>query len=93
MTTRDVMPGTGAMRLDGDSDAILSDYAPDAIVATPDGVGSEHDYIRAELRGAPSAHQLAGTDVLDPGAGRRAVPHLSVLTATAQTSSSEPTHS
>jgi hypothetical protein len=32
--------------VDGDLDAILSDYAPDAIVATPDGIGSGHDYIR-----------------------------------------------
>jgi hypothetical protein len=32
--------------LDGDLDTILSDYAPDAIVATPDGIGSGHDYIR-----------------------------------------------
>ena len=40
------MPGTNAMRLDGDLDAILSDYAPDAIVATPDGIGSGHDSIR-----------------------------------------------
>jgi hypothetical protein len=32
--------------LDGDLDVILSDYASDAIVATPDGIGSGHDYIR-----------------------------------------------
>ena len=32
--------------LDGDLDAIHSDYAPDATVATPDGIGSGHDYIR-----------------------------------------------
>jgi ketosteroid isomerase-like protein len=31
----------------GDLDAILSDYAPDAIAATPDGIGSGHNYIRA----------------------------------------------
>lgn len=32
--------------LDGDLDAILSDYAPDAIAATPEGIGTGHDYIR-----------------------------------------------
>jgi hypothetical protein len=31
----------------GDLDAVLSDYAPDAIAATPDGIGSGHNYIRA----------------------------------------------
>ena len=47
MTTRDVYDRHTRRELDGDLDAILSDYAPDAIVATPDGIGSGHDYIRA----------------------------------------------
>jgi hypothetical protein len=46
MTTRDVYDRHTRRELDGDLDAILSDYAPDAIVATPDGIGSGHDYIR-----------------------------------------------
>jgi hypothetical protein len=47
MTTRDVYDCHMSHELDGDLDAILSDYAPDAIIATPDGIGSGHDYIRA----------------------------------------------
>jgi hypothetical protein len=46
MTTRDVYDRHLSHEVDGDLDAILSDYAPDAIVATPDGIGSGHDYIR-----------------------------------------------
>jgi hypothetical protein len=46
MTTRDVYDRHTRHELDGDLDAIVSDYAPDAIVATPDGIGSGHDYIR-----------------------------------------------
>jgi hypothetical protein len=47
MTTRDVYDRHLRHELDGELDAIVSDYAPDAIVATPDGIGSGHDYIRA----------------------------------------------
>jgi hypothetical protein len=46
MTTRDVYDRHTRHELDGDLDGILSDYAPDAIVATPDGLDSGHDYIR-----------------------------------------------
>ena len=46
MTTRDVYGRHTRHELDGDLDAILGGYAPDAIVATPDGMGSGHDYIR-----------------------------------------------
>ena len=47
MTTRDVYDRHMRHELGGDLDAILTDYAPGAIVATPDGIGSGHDYIRA----------------------------------------------
>jgi hypothetical protein len=47
MTTREVYDRHTRHELDGDLDAMLSEYAPDAIVATPDGIGSGHDYIRA----------------------------------------------
>ena len=46
MTTREVFDRHQRHQLDGDLDAILSDYAPDAIVATPDGIGSGRDNIR-----------------------------------------------
>jgi hypothetical protein len=46
MTTREVLDRHLRHELDGDLDAILSDYAPDAIVATPEGIGSGHDHIR-----------------------------------------------
>ena len=46
MTTRDVYDRHLSHEVDGDLDAILSDYAKDAIVATPDGIGSGHDYPR-----------------------------------------------
>jgi hypothetical protein len=46
MTTRDVYDRHMRHERDGDLDAIVSDYAPDAIVATPDGIGSGRDYIR-----------------------------------------------
>jgi len=46
MTTRDVHDRHMRHELDGDLDASLSDHAPDAIAATPDGIGSGHDYIR-----------------------------------------------
>ena len=47
MTTQEVFDRHLSHQLQGDLDAILSDYAPDAVVATPDGLGSGHDYIRA----------------------------------------------
>jgi hypothetical protein len=46
MTTRDVYDRHMRHELGGDLDTILSDYAPDAIVATHDGIGSGHHYIR-----------------------------------------------
>jgi hypothetical protein len=46
MTPRDVFDRHMSHQLDGDLDAILSDYAPDAVVATPEGIGSGYDYIR-----------------------------------------------
>jgi LmbE family N-acetylglucosaminyl deacetylase len=47
MATRDVYDRHMSHELDGDLDAIVSDYAPDVVVATPEGIGSGHDYIRA----------------------------------------------
>ena len=47
MTTRDVYDRHLRNELTGDLDTILSDYAPDAIAATPEGIGSGHDHIRA----------------------------------------------
>jgi ketosteroid isomerase-like protein len=46
MTTRDVFDRHLSHQLDGDLDAILSDYAPDAVVVGPEGIGSGHDHIR-----------------------------------------------
>jgi hypothetical protein len=46
MTTQEVFDRHLRHQLDGDLDAILSDYAKDAVAATPDGIGSGHDYIR-----------------------------------------------
>jgi len=46
MTTREVFDRHFTHELDGDLDAILSDYAPDAVVVGPDGIGSGHDHIR-----------------------------------------------
>lgn len=47
MTTQEVFDRHLNHQLDGDLDAILSDYAPDAVVAGPDGLGSGRDHIRA----------------------------------------------
>lgn len=46
MTTRAVYDRHMRHELGDDLDTILSDHAPDAIVATPDGIGSGHHYIR-----------------------------------------------
>jgi len=46
MTTRDVFDRHLSHQLDGDLDAILTDYAPDAVVVGPEGIGSGHDHIR-----------------------------------------------
>jgi ketosteroid isomerase-like protein len=46
LTTRDVFDRHLSHEADGDLDAILADYAPDAVLATPDGIGAGHDYIR-----------------------------------------------
>jgi ketosteroid isomerase-like protein len=46
MTTREVFDRHLSHQLDGDLDAILSDYAPDAVVVGPEGIGSGHDHIR-----------------------------------------------
>jgi ketosteroid isomerase-like protein len=46
MTTREVFDRHLNHQLDGDLDKILSDYAPDAVVVGPDGIGSGHDHIR-----------------------------------------------
>src|ERR1700689_1377975 len=46
MTTQEVFDRHLGHQLEGDLDAILSDYAPDAVAATPEGIGSGHDYIR-----------------------------------------------
>ena len=47
MTTQAVFDSHLRHELDGDVDAIISDYAPDGIVAGPLGLGSGHDHIRA----------------------------------------------
>jgi ketosteroid isomerase-like protein len=46
MTTREVFDRHLSHEATGDLDAILADYAPDAVIATPDGIGAGHDYIR-----------------------------------------------
>jgi hypothetical protein len=46
MTTREVFGRHLRHQLEGDLGAIVSDYAPHAVVATPEGIGSGHDYIR-----------------------------------------------
>jgi ketosteroid isomerase-like protein len=46
MTTQEVFDRHLRHQLEGDLDGILSDYAPDAVAATPEGIGSGHDYIR-----------------------------------------------
>ena len=46
MTTREVFDRHLNHQLDGDLDKILSDYAPDAVVVGPDGIGSGHGHIR-----------------------------------------------
>jgi hypothetical protein len=46
MTPREVFERHMSHQLSGDLDVMLSDYAPDAVVATPDGIGSGHDHIR-----------------------------------------------
>src|ERR1700691_184842 len=46
-TTREVFDRHMSHELDRDLEAILTDYAPDAIVVGPDGIGSGHDHIRA----------------------------------------------
>jgi hypothetical protein len=46
-TTREVFDRHLSHQLDRDLDVILTDYAPDAIVVGPDGIGSGHDHIRA----------------------------------------------
>jgi hypothetical protein len=46
MTTREVFDRHVDHQLDGDLDRILSDYAADAVVVGPDGIGSGHDHIR-----------------------------------------------
>jgi SnoaL-like domain len=46
-TTREVFDRHMSHQLDRDLDTILTDYAPDAIVVGPDGIGSGHDHIRA----------------------------------------------
>jgi ketosteroid isomerase-like protein len=45
--TREVFDRHMSHQLDRDLDAILTDYAPDAIVVGPDGIGSGRDHIRA----------------------------------------------
>jgi ketosteroid isomerase-like protein len=46
-TTREVFDRHLSHQRDRDLDAILTDYAPDAIAVGPDGIGSGHDHIRA----------------------------------------------
>ena len=46
MSTQEVFDRHLRHQLEGDLDAILSDYAPDAVAATPEGIGAGHDYIR-----------------------------------------------
>jgi ketosteroid isomerase-like protein len=46
-TTREVFDRHVSHQIQGDLDAILTDYAADAIVVGPDGIGSGRDHIRA----------------------------------------------
>jgi ketosteroid isomerase-like protein len=46
-TTREVFDRHLANELNRDLDAILSDYAPDAVAVGPQGIGAGHDHIRA----------------------------------------------
>lgn len=46
MSTQEVFDRHLRHQLEGDLDAILSDYAPDAVVATPEGTGSGYEHIR-----------------------------------------------
>jgi hypothetical protein len=62
--------------LDGNLDAILSDYAPYALVATPDGMGSGYDHIRQSHEPVLPLISSLELTVLGSGAGRGAVPHL-----------------
>jgi hypothetical protein len=46
MSPREVFDRHLRHLLEGDMDAILADYAPDAVAADPDGIGWGHDHIR-----------------------------------------------
>jgi ketosteroid isomerase-like protein len=46
MTPREVFDRHLNHEQEGDLDTILADYAPDAVVATPDGIGSGYDHLR-----------------------------------------------
>jgi ketosteroid isomerase-like protein len=46
VTTQEVFERHMRHEIDGDLDAVMNDYAPDAIAATPEGVGQGHDFIR-----------------------------------------------
>jgi ketosteroid isomerase-like protein len=48
--TREVFDRHMSHQLDRDLDAILTDYAQDAIVVGPDGIGSGYDHIRASYQ-------------------------------------------
>jgi hypothetical protein len=65
-TTRDVFDRHMSHQLDRDLEAILTDYAPDAIVVGPDGIGSGHDHIRASYEQVlpliDGRDDLVGTD-------------------------------
>jgi ketosteroid isomerase-like protein len=46
VTTREVFDRHLSHQREGDLEAILSDYAPDAVFVGADGIGSGHDHIR-----------------------------------------------
>jgi hypothetical protein len=67
MTTRDVFDRHLSHQLDGDLDGILSDYAPDAIVVGPKGIGSGHDHIRKSYeRVLPLISSLMASSIFTP---------------------------
>jgi hypothetical protein len=65
---RDVFDRHMTHELEGDLDGILSDYATDAIVVGPGGIGVGHDHIRANYEAVlPLLGSLEVTNVLEEG--------------------------
>jgi hypothetical protein len=67
MSPREVFDRHLRHLLEGDMDAILADYAPDAVAADPDGIGWGHDHIRESYertlpRSSRRGDELVGVD-------------------------------